>query len=410
MNPSLSENPGKIDLDLADLILLNVLHADPTLTITNILLSEHLGVSQVRIDEHLAYISSQVDLFEIFSSSGPYYVDPNTNITRLIYATSIDRVSIKKFLENEGFARNQYKLEDYHTIDQLVGPKKKILELLALQGEFNYTDIRPLLFELFPYDNSVNRLYESGIFYGICEFLSWMKGNELIKLKDGWPKDFYFNIDTGLDSWRQVPVLAKMGSKGHEYLSTSSVDSVNKSESESEIDDSGQIQSGVKIFISHSSKDKAIADAFIDLILHGAMHIHTNEIFCSSSEGSRIRSGENWREAIRKSLKTTQITIPIITLNYQQSEMSMNELGAIWIMDGRLFPVIVAPITFETAGPIAATLQCEDLLMSQGLDHIREAIEESLKIPAGNLRLGRWTQKSAFLQKLLDYCILSMAA
>jgi len=40
------------------------------------------------------------------------------------------------------------------------------------------------------------------------------------------------------------------------------------------------------VFISHASKDKEIADAFVDIILHGAMSIDLDDIFCTSTEGN----------------------------------------------------------------------------------------------------------------------------
>ena len=42
------------------------------------------------------------------------------------------------------------------------------------------------------------------------------------------------------------------------------------------------------IFISHSGKDKQIVDNFIDLILHGALSVPINNIFCTSTDGTKI--------------------------------------------------------------------------------------------------------------------------
>jgi len=85
---------------------------------------------------------------------------------------------------------------------------------------------------------------------------------------------------------------------------------------------------GKTIFISHASKDKEIAEAFLDIILHGALSVPINEIFCSSTDGTKIKSGADWRDSIKTNLLSAQINFLIITPNYKESEVCMNEMGA----------------------------------------------------------------------------------
>lgn len=52
-----------------------------------------------------------------------------------------------------------------------------------------------------------------------------------------------------------------------------------------------------KIFISHASKDAKIMQAFIKDILYGALSIKISEIFCTTTDGTKIKSGSDWRNS-----------------------------------------------------------------------------------------------------------------
>jgi len=47
---------------------------------------------------------------------------------------------------------------------------------------------------------------------------------------------------------------------------------------------------GKTIFVSHATKDKEIVDAFVDLILMGALSVPIDKIFCVSTDGTKIKS------------------------------------------------------------------------------------------------------------------------
>src|SRR5260221_427880 len=79
------------------------------------------------------------------------------------------------------------------------------------------------------------------------------------------------------------------------------------------------------IFISHATKDKEIIDAFVDVILHGALSVPIDKIFCVSTDGTKIKSGADWRDSINKSLVSARVNFLIITPNYKKSEVCLNE-------------------------------------------------------------------------------------
>jgi len=159
-----------------------------------------------------------------------------------------------------------------------------------------------------------------------------------------------------------------------------------------------------KIFISHSSKDAKIARYFIDDILVGSINIMIKEIFCSSTEGTRIESGDDWRIAIRKNLTEATIVILIITTNYKSSEICMNEMGAAWALCDNVIPLIVEPINYEDAGVLMEVKQLEKLGDEKSLDRVKDKLQAILKISPDQIKSDRWTvMKKEFLIKLGEY-------
>ena len=81
-----------------------------------------------------------------------------------------------------------------------------------------------------------------------------------------------------------------------------------------------------KIFISHNTQDKVVADIFVDFLI--AVGIPRNEIFCSSLPGNNVR--ENITAEIRESLDSSNIFIFILSSSYYQSAYCLNEAGIVW--------------------------------------------------------------------------------
>lgn len=160
----------------------------------------------------------------------------------------------------------------------------------------------------------------------------------------------------------------------------------------------------IQIFISHSGKDKTIVDSFIDLILQGALSVSIDKIFCTSTDGTKILSGDDWRGSILKALKTAKINFLIITPNYKESEVCMNEMGAAWVTDAKVIPLIVEPINYKTVGVIQEPIQIEKLTDEKSLDRIKDIIQNELSIPSEQIKSDRWTsKKKEFVYKLKEY-------
>lgn len=164
------------------------------------------------------------------------------------------------------------------------------------------------------------------------------------------------------------------------------------------------IKKGKTVFISHASKDKEIVDAFIDLILHGALSVPIDDIFCVSSDGMKITSGTDWRDSINESLLSAKVNFLIITPNYKESEVCLNEMGAAWVTSATVLPLIVEPINYKTVGVIQEPIQVEKLLDESCLDRIKDIIQVKLEIPLVLIKSDRWTvKKKEFLLRVKSY-------
>lgn len=156
-----------------------------------------------------------------------------------------------------------------------------------------------------------------------------------------------------------------------------------------------------KIFVSHASLDVPIVNALIDDLLVGTLSVKVNDIFSTTTDGMKIRSGEDWRESIHEALKQSLVTILLITPNYKESEVCLCEMGAAWVTSSKVFPFIVDPISYSDVGIIQQPKQIENILNEKSLDRLRDEIQLILKIDPKEIKSDRWTvKKIEFLQKV----------
>ncbi len=145
-----------------------------------------------------------------------------------------------------------------------------------------------------------------------------------------------------------------------------------------------------KIFISHSSIDKELVDIFVNTLLICGIGFASNDIFCTSVEGLGIKTGEEWRNAIKEKIINSKVIILFITPHYKESEICLNEIGAAWTTDAMIIPVIVPPISFKTIGVLFDVKQAVQLTEGVDLDELRDSLQEFVSIE-NRPKTARWT-------------------
>lgn len=154
-----------------------------------------------------------------------------------------------------------------------------------------------------------------------------------------------------------------------------------------------------KIFISHSSIDNDIVKKFVDNILRLGLGLSDKDIFCTSIEGMNILNGDDFRTKIVNELKESHAAVLIITENYKESEVCLNEMGAIWALGLIRFPLINKPINFKNVGFLTEVQQIGQMCSSSDLDNFMESICQKLKIITP--KTTTWnSSKTKFLDQL----------
>lgn len=146
-----------------------------------------------------------------------------------------------------------------------------------------------------------------------------------------------------------------------------------------------------KIFISHSSKDKDIVDAFVTLLCMGG-GFSPNDIFCTSIEGMKIKNGEDIRQHIQNNVNFADFAILLISPNYKQSEICLNEMGAVWAINKKVKTYVLPGLQESEVGWLIDTKAAEKINDPVALAALYDTFVKFYKL-SNNTEL--WTAQAA---------------
>lgn len=89
----------------------------------------------------------------------------------------------------------------------------------------------------------------------------------------------------------------------------------------------------MKIFISHSSRDKFYGDKLVDLLRN--VGIKENEIIFTSNAAYGIPVGQNIFNWLKSQINEKPFVIYLLSEEYYQSIACLNEMGAAWIIENK---------------------------------------------------------------------------
>lgn len=152
-----------------------------------------------------------------------------------------------------------------------------------------------------------------------------------------------------------------------------------------------------RLFISHSSADKELAGALVNLIETG-IGLSSDDIFCSSLEGLGVNSGLDFVSDIKAEIQKPEAVLLLVSSNYLSSRFCMFELGAAWAMSHNILPILVPPVTYSDLPSVMSHIQ-SDIVDTKGhLNRFASQLLEYMKIKP---RLERWeTERDLFLKRL----------
>jgi hypothetical protein len=100
----------------------------------------------------------------------------------------------------------------------------------------------------------------------------------------------------------------------------------------------------IKIFISHSSKDKELAEKVTELVKN-ALHLHPNDIRCTTVDGYRLPGGAKTNEQLKREVCGSETFVGLISSAATDSMYVLFELGARWGSDKYLLPLLATGVS-----------------------------------------------------------------
>lgn len=153
-----------------------------------------------------------------------------------------------------------------------------------------------------------------------------------------------------------------------------------------------------RIFISHSSKDKDVMEKFTDYILQLGIGLSHEDIFCTSIEEMGIKNGEDIRRHIKENVQGADFSFLMISKHYKESEICLNEMGAVWAADNHVRYYLLPNVDFKEIGWLCDTNKADKLCDPIVLDTLADELIGYYGLPNKG---GIWSrQRQNFVEYL----------
>ncbi len=145
------------------------------------------------------------------------------------------------------------------------------------------------------------------------------------------------------------------------------------------LNDLQKFEMDLDIFISHSSVDKDVANALIDLFIT-ALRIDPDNIRCTSVEGYKLKGGVNTDERLRKEIYSSKVLIGIISSESLKSHYVLFELGARWGSNLPFQPMVTDQSVYNVLRKPLDNLNLLNLSIHEDLQQMLEEISTDLNL------------------------------
>lgn len=140
-----------------------------------------------------------------------------------------------------------------------------------------------------------------------------------------------------------------------------------------------------KVFLSHASGDKPLADLIVDQLLKLGLELPESRVFYTSRPATGVDSGEAWFGRISSELSGAPLTVAVFSERFKDSAFSHLELGAALIA-GDLC-VVRAPGTVGYGA--LGSIQMHDLGDSEAVDAFGAQVAQYLGLTQSAVRWNR---------------------
>lgn len=102
----------------------------------------------------------------------------------------------------------------------------------------------------------------------------------------------------------------------------------------------------MKVFISHSSQDVAFVKPLVDLFEH--IGLTPENMFCSSISGYNVPLDQNICNYLKEQFQNYDLmVIFVLSENYYNSPVSLNEMGAAWVLQHKYTSILLPQFDFR---------------------------------------------------------------
>lgn len=232
--------------------------------------------------------------------------------------------------------------------------RSEALSLLVTEIDCGEEILSDQRVELFPYRQWFSRT---------AEILNYLIGRDSIAVRNFVNLDFSppSALELASESYgmfssalrQQLRILRAVVDQVQKEVSMTSPAFPSQSESGSSATSSPM--STIKIFVSHSAEDAAIAKAFRNLV-EASLILPDKALRCTSVEGNRLSPGDPGVEKLRDEIVGCQVVIGLLTEKSLDSGFVIMELGAAWGHRRITCPVLAPWVDFKRIpGPLQHT-------------------------------------------------------
>jgi hypothetical protein len=136
-----------------------------------------------------------------------------------------------------------------------------------------------------------------------------------------------------------------------------------------------------KIFISHASADRSLADLLRDTLVLGG--VPRERIFYSSSRATGIPSGTDVHAHLRSELRQAGLVIELISTTFLTRPMCLMELGGAWALEKSTYPIVVPPLTRREAAAQIGDVHMGLLSSDEEINDVFDELQDRLRAELG---------------------------
>ena len=157
----------------------------------------------------------------------------------------------------------------------------------------------------------------------------------------------------------------------------------------------------IKIFISHSSKDIEYTKALVELL--EGIGVEEKQIFCSSLREYGVTVGENICERLKSEFNSFDLWVFfMLSHNYYSSPISLNEMGAAWVLQKKYLSFLLPGFNFEDIEGVINSnkvgIQLESSEVKAMLNDLKDKVCETFNC---TISYNKWERlRDAFIDKV----------